>query len=170
MVLVFMTSCIPLLVSLAINSRPPAQPPQLSAPATRQRVLSACSAVTKSDVELALGRSVSGGKEEFYAGESTCDYAGGNGQVTITLQRISGDLDIPAELESLKAMVPEANVREVSGIGSRAYLLDIGKAGAQLHVLHGSREYLLVSVLGFGEAQKVTSAAESLARTALARL
>jgi hypothetical protein len=156
-----------LLLAAAVTDAPPARVP---APLPG-RAVTACLAVTKADIEQALGRPVSTGKEEKSGGESTCDYAGGLGHVTITVERLEARLDVPAELESLKALVPEATqIREITGIGSRAFFLDIGEAGTQLHVIRGEREYVLVSVLGFGNAGKVSAAVEALARKALTRL
>ena len=144
----------------------PASPPQ----PVVEKTITACAAVTRADVELALGRPVAGGKEERDGAASTCDYDGGAGQVTITVQRLAVKLDIPAEMAALKAAIPDSNAREAAGIGARAFFLDIAGAGTQLHVIHGERNYLMVSVLGFGEAAEVSAAAERMARKALARL
>ena len=43
-------------------------------------------------------------------------------------------------------------------------------AGTQLHFIRGDRDYLMVSILGFGDAGAVSAAAEEIARAALARL
>ena len=56
------------------------------------------------------------------------------------------------------------------GFGGTAFFLDIAGAGTQLHIVRGDRNYLLVSVLGFGEAARVSRAAERMARKALGRL
>jgi hypothetical protein len=48
--------------------------------------------------------------------------------------------------------------------------LDIADAGTQLHVIREDREYVMVSILGFGGAGQVSAAAERLAKIALGRL
>ena len=130
----------------------------------------ACSAVTAADLERALGRRFGPGHEESHGGESTCDYGAGNGQVSITIQRLSAKLDIPAEIESLKKSIEDASVRMVSGLGSAAFYLDIAGAGTQLHVVREDRDCVMVSILGFGDAPQVSTAAERIARAALGRI
>ncbi|HVX66694.1 MAG TPA: hypothetical protein VHA11_08840 [Bryobacteraceae bacterium] len=147
----------------ALKSAPPK-------PALAARTVSACSAVTRSDVLDALGRLVSPGEPEAEPGASTCDYAGEGGQVSITVGHTQEFLDVAAEIDALKADLPQAQLREVKGIGTRAFFVDIPGAGTQLHVVRGQHDYLMVSVLGFGTAGQVSAAAEKLARRALARL
>jgi hypothetical protein len=130
----------------------------------------ACSAVTAADLERALGRRFGPGHEEGRGGESTCDYGSGNGQVSITIQRLSVKLDIPAEVENLKKSIEDSSVRMVSGLGSAAFYLDIAGAGTQLHVVRDDRDYVMVSILGFGDAPQVSAAAERIARAALGRI
>lgn len=132
--------------------------------------VSACVAVTRADIQEALGQSVAKGEEQTDDLESTCDYAGAYGQVTITIRRLAEKLNIPAEKENLVKTIPESKVRDVEGIGTRAFFLDITGAGTQLHVIRGDHEYLLVSVLGFGDAEQVSAAAKRIARKALDRL
>jgi hypothetical protein len=126
--------------------------------------------VTAADLERALGRPFALGQEESHGTESTCDYGAGSGRVSITIHRLSAKLDIPAEIESLKRNVEDSSVRLVTGVGSMAFYLDIAGAGTQLHVVRGDRDYLMVSILGFGEAQAVSVAAEQVARAALGRM
>ncbi len=134
------------------------------------KALSACSAVTADDLERALGRRFWRGQEETRGAESTCDYGAGNGQVSITIQRLNAKLDIPAEIASLKQSIPESTVRMASGFGNAAFFLDIEGAGTQLHVIRDDRDYVMVSILGFGDAAAVSAAAERVARAALGRL
>jgi hypothetical protein len=154
-----------LLFSITASTRPaPAMKP------AAVRAVTACAAVSKADVEQALGRSVSDGKEQTDATESTCDYTGVYGQVTVTIQRLPARPDIAAEIDSLKRSIPGSAVRDAEGLGSRAFFLDIAGAGTQLHVIRGEKDYLLISVLGFGEAAQVSAAAERIARKALDRM
>jgi hypothetical protein len=134
------------------------------------KALGACSAVTADDLERALGRRFWRGQEETHGAESTCNYGAGNGQVSITIQRLHARLDIPAEIESLKESIPESTVRMASGFGSAAFFLDIEGAGTQLHVIRDDRDYVMVSILGFGNALQVSAAAERVARAALGRM
>jgi hypothetical protein len=134
------------------------------------KALGACSAVTADDLERALGRRFWRGQEETRGAESTCDYGAGKGQVSITIQRLNAKLDIPAEIASLKESIPESTVRMASGFGGAAFFLDIEGAGTQLHVIRDDRDYVMVSILGFGDALQVSAAAERVARAALGRI
>jgi hypothetical protein len=130
----------------------------------------ACSAVTAVDLERALGRSFGPGQQESHGNESTCDYGAGNGQVSITIQRLNAKVDIATEVESLKASIPESTVRITSGLATTAFFLDIARAGTQLHAIRDDRDYVMVSILGFGDAAAVSKAAERLMRAALGRI
>ena len=126
--------------------------------------------MTRADVQQVFGRSVAKGEERKEGPESTCDYAGGSGQVTITMQRLTEKLDMRAEIESLRASIPESTVREAPGIAAGAFFLDIPDAGTKLYVIRDDYDFVLISVLGFGGAAQVSAAAEALARKALGRL
>jgi hypothetical protein len=126
--------------------------------------------VTAADLEHALGRRFGRGQEESHGAESTCDYGAGNGQVSITIQRLTARVDIATEIESLKKSVPESTVRMISGLGSTAFYLDIAGAGTQLHAIRDDRDYVMVSILGLGDAAAVSTAAERLVRAALGRI
>jgi hypothetical protein len=154
-----------LLFAAAVSTRPAVAP--RPAPS---KALGACSAVTAADLERALGRRFGPGQEETHGAESTCDYGAGNGQVSITIQRISAKLDIPAEIENLKKSIEDSSIRMVTGLGTAAFYLDIAGAGTQFHVIRDDRDYVMVSILGFGEAAQVSAAAERLARAALGRM
>jgi hypothetical protein len=134
------------------------------------RALGACSAVTPADLERDLGRRFGRGHEESRGAESICDYGAGNGQVSITIQRLSAKVDIGVEIESLTKSIPDSSVRVISGLGSTAFFLDIAGAGTQLHLIRDDRDYVMVSILGFGDAVAVSAAAERIARAALGRI
>jgi hypothetical protein len=145
-----------------VENRPlPARP--LTAPIT------ACGAVTRTEVIDALGRTVGEGSETVAGAESTCDYATQRGLVTVVIERVAAMPEARKEIESLKRVVPEGSVRDAEGIGAPAFFLDIPGAGTQLHILR-EHECLLISVLGFGEPAEVANAAEKIARKALSRL
>ena len=154
-----------LLFAAAVSNKAAVEPPPMPS-----KALGACSAVTAADLERALGRRFGSGREESHGAESTCDYGAGNGQVSITIQRLNAKLDIPAEIESLKRSIEDSSVRMIAGLGGVAFYLDIAGAGTQLHVIRDDRDYLMVSILGFGEAPAVYAAAERVARAALGRM
>jgi hypothetical protein len=124
--------------------------------------------VTRFDVELALGRSVGKPEADTTANGSTCDYASGRGRVTVTLQRLDRAPSISEESAALEREIEGALTRPAPAFGPAAFFLDIAGAGTQLHVIRG-REYLLISVLGFGEAAQVAPAAAKIARAAMSR-
>jgi len=156
---------LPLLFAGVITT--PAPAPRINLPRV---AVAACAAVTREDVQEALGRAVGNGEEQTGGGESTCDYASGRGQVTVTVQRLKAKLDLAREMASLKASIPDATVRETDGVGAPAFSLDIAGAGTQLFVIRGDGALVMISVLGFGEAPQVSAAALRMARRALGRL
>jgi len=133
------------------------------------RPLTACGAAPRADVEEALGHALTNGKEQKTENGSVCQYDGNGGQVTILLQHSTDKLDISAEIRNLQATFPDATMREASGLGKRAVFLDIPDVGTQLHVIRGDYDYVMVSVLGFGDASRVAPAAEKIARHILIR-
>jgi hypothetical protein len=158
-----------LVLFLLFASAASTRPVVVSWPAP-SKAFGACSAVTPADLERALGRRFGRGHEESHGAESICDYGAGNGQVSITIQRLNAKVDIATEIGSLKTSIPESTVRMISGLGSAAFYLDIAGAGTQLHAIRADRDYVMVSILGFGDAAAVSAAAERLARAALGRI
>jgi hypothetical protein len=130
----------------------------------------ACSAATKADIEEALGHSLSNGKESRTDTGTVCNYVGAGGEVTVMLQHASSRLDVPEEIRNLQASFPNATMREAPGLGKRAVFLDMPDIGTQLHVIRSDYDYLMISVLGFGDATRVAPAVEKIARKALDRL
>lgn len=86
--------------------------------------------------------------------------------MTITIERLAAPLDLRAKIAALRASVPEGGVREAPGLGAPAFFFDIPGAGTQLYVVRDD-EFVLISVLGFGEGEQVAPAAEAMARKAL---
>ncbi len=162
---------LPLLVAFSGDGRAPANKP------SSLSFTAACTVVTRADVEQALGRPVGRGKEDTSGDSSSCDYAAGSGIVTITVERVRARLDVHAEAASLQRAIPEGRLREAhlaetaagTPAETTAFYLDIDGAGTQLHVIRGGHDYVLVSVLGFGEPDRVSQAAEKIARKALER-
>jgi hypothetical protein len=159
-----LSSILVLLAATSAGTPAPANRPIPHTPIT------ACGAVTRIEVSQALGMSVGKGEEQTAPLASTCDYAGRSGQVSITVQKLTARLDMDVEIASLRAAIPESKVRWKPGLGTRAFFLDIAGAGTQLHVIRGDQMHVMISVLGFGEAEQVSMAAERLARQALERL
>ena len=164
MILMTVLSYLPILLALAGST-----PPKTMKPATTLKTLTACVAATQADVEEALGRTLARGKEQTDAVQSSCDYAAGDGQVTVTIRKSGVKLDIPAQIADLKAAMPEGRIRELPGVGRQAFFMDLAGAGTQLHVIRGDGDYVLVSVLGLGEPEDVAKMAEKIARKVLDR-
>jgi hypothetical protein len=134
--------------------------------------VTACSLVTRAEVEQAIARVVNEGTEEIDGQASTCDYATKTGLVSITLQRLTTKPNLPREIGALKKEVPEGNVREAPGF-SEAFYFDVPDAGTQLHIINvsnGGSTHLMISILGFGDASEVSGAAAQIARKAMSRL
>ena len=121
-------------------------------------------------MQQALGRMVSKGRESADGPQSTCDYAAGTGQVSVAVQRLAARLNMAAEIESLKKAIPEAAVRDAPDLGARAFFLDIPGAGTQLYLIREDRDFVLISILGFGGPAQVSAPAAAMARKALGRL
>lgn len=167
-----MQIAVPLLFLMAATSHSSSVPGPSTpvSPASPLKIRTACAAVTKADIEAALGRPVSPGVESKGDAQSGCDYDGGEGSVTIALIHSNDKLDIDAEIADLKKLLPQGVVRNATGLSARAFFVDIPNAGAQLHVLRTDHDFLMVSVLGFGGPAQVSDAILTLARKALDRL
>jgi len=158
-------SYLPLL--LAVTSHSPAPAPAVAS--AQIKAMTACLAVTRLEVEAAIGQPIGNGKEHKDRATSSCQYDGADGQVTVSIYRSLVRLNLSAEIKQLQKSIPEAKIRDVQGLGTRAFFMDMGGIGTQLHVIRGDYDYVLVSVLGFGGASEVSGAAEALARRALDR-
>jgi hypothetical protein len=139
-------------------------------PAAELKSVTACSVVTKSEIERALGRAIGSARKLHGANGSTCEYLNESGQVTIAIRHSGATINIAAEIENLKQAFPAGRIREASGIGGRTFVVDLEDIGTQVNVFRGEHDYLLVSVLGFGGAARVATAAERIARTVSGRL
>src|SRR5947209_10636609 len=139
-------------------------------PSAERLRLAACSVVTRSDVKQVLGRAVARGTEESSSLGSTCDYETGQGLVSVTVQHLTATPDRSVEIAGLAKEIPEGVVRDAPEFGPDAFFLDIPGAGAQLHIVRGGREHLMVSVLGLGEPPEASAVAARIRRKALTRL
>jgi hypothetical protein len=156
---------LPLLLALTTPSTPPAP----ATTSTQIKAMTACLAVTRTEVEAAIGQPIGNGKEHKDRATSSCQYEGADGQVTVAIYRSLVKLNLQAEIKQLQKSIPEAKIRDLQGLGTRAFFMDMGGIGTQLHVIRGDYDYVLVSVLGFGGASQVSTAAETIARRALDR-
>jgi hypothetical protein len=106
------------------------------------------------------------GRWEVFSPER-CEYLGDGGRVTIRFGRSREVLDARSEFAALKKAFPGARVRDLNGAGVAGIVLDLDDSGTQVFAVAGEHEYLMVSVLGFGEPARVSGVAEGLARGAL---
>jgi hypothetical protein len=150
-----------LLLFFALDTNPRQAPP---AP---PKALTACTVVTRVDVEMALGRKFVRSADETSNGSSTCDYSAAGAQVTVTMQHLGAAPDLAQEKRSLLAEFPGSSVRETQMPGAAAFFVDMPDAGTLLYVLRGGRDYVMVAILGCGAPEAVSPAALKLARVAL---
>jgi hypothetical protein len=137
--------------------------------ATIDQPRGACRLVTKAEVMKVLQHPVGDGKDDMAGANPTCTFGGEYGEVTVSVQHLATRLDLAKETALLQAAVPGSTVRAVPEMGGPALFLDLGQTGGQLHIVRGDSDYLMVSVLGFGNAEHALKAAESIARKALER-
>lgn len=133
------------------------------------KALTACLAISRAEVQFALGRPVVRSQEEISGADSACDYTAGRTQVTLTLQRLKQAVDIQAEMAALQRAIEGSSARLAPKWGNCAFFLDIPGAGTQLHIIRG-HNYLLVSVLGLGDPVSTSYVVEKIAQIASARL
>ncbi len=127
----------------------------------------ACGAVSRAQIEAAIGLLIAQSTQEQSRFGSTCRYSAGDTAVEISIQHLTHSLDLPAELERLRTDIPGSELREVAGLAEHAYAVEIPDAGTQLHVLPGEREYFMVSVLGLDAGHHGFDAAMKIAQAVL---
>jgi hypothetical protein len=151
-------------VSSTSSPAPGAAQPQMSS-----TMVVSCGAVSRDQIEDAIGRLVAESTQEQSRFGSTCRYSAGDTEVEISIQHLTQSLNLPAELERLRTDIPGAELREVAGLAEHAYAVEIPDAGTQLHVLPGEREYFMVSVLGLDAGHHGFDAAMKIAQAVLKR-
>ncbi len=153
-----MTILLFLLAASTPAPKPPVKPLTTIAP---------CEIVTNADVRHAFKRPFAKGSGDA----SSCEYAALDQQVVaIKMQHSIAPLDVRAEMLTLRKAFPEARMRDAKGFSGPAFFLDLPGVGTQLFVIRGGHDFLLVSVMGLGEAKKVAPAAMQVAKIALDRL
>jgi hypothetical protein len=120
--------------------------------------LTACSSVTQDDVERAVGRSVARGVEESAKGETSCDFVGKTGVVSVAVHELDEPVNLEAQQRDLREAMPSASFRPAP----QGFFVEFPDAGTQLHVTVPPRKYVIVTVLGFGAGSD--AAAQSIAR------
>jgi hypothetical protein len=75
-------------------------------------------------------------------------------------------------LRNLQNAFPGTAVPRLTGFGkdTDVWMLDLGDAGVQIHLIHAEREYVMVSVLGLGDEGLVFDSARTIAHQALLTL
>ena len=150
-------------VLLAFGASTPPPKPVLKAPAP----LAPCQIVTHEEVQQAFRRPFAKGSEDSNA----CEYSALDQQVVaIRMQHSIPKLDVRAEMLTLRKAFPAARMRDAAGFTNPAFFLDLPGIGTQLFVIRGQHDFLLVSVMGLGEAKKVSNGARQVAIRALNRL
>jgi len=138
--------------------KPALKPPTAIAP---------CQVVAHQEVQQAFKRMFAKGTEDA----NSCEYTAiGDQTVAIKMQHSARKLDVQAEMLTLRKAFPEARMRDAAGLGTAAFFLDLPGIGTQLFVIRGDHDFLLVSVMGLGEAKKISNPTRQIAKLALDRL
>jgi hypothetical protein len=140
-------------------------PPKLSLkPLT---AMSPCEVVTNLEVRQAFKHPFAKGTGDA----SSCEYSALDQQVVaIKLHHSTHKIDVQAEMLTLRKAFPDARMRDATGFANPAFFLDHPGIGTQLFVIRGEHDFLLVSVMGLGEAKRVAPGAKQIAKKALERL
>lgn len=129
-----------------------------------------CDAVTRQQVEAAFERRVWLSEWKIRSSQDRCDYEIDGGKVTIRMERTPSKLVPSREFEELRKAFPEARAQEFMLGNAPSMLLELPSTGAQVFAIPSSNQYILVSILGFGDSARVSAAARRLTLGALERL
>lgn len=141
-------------------------PPPKALPKGPSRILP-CELVTNLEVRRAFKRPFASG----VADATSCEYTALEQQVVaIKMQHSAARINVQAEMVTLRKAFPDARLRDAAGLGGPAFFLDLPGIGTQLFVIRGDHDFLLISVMGLGEAKRVAGGARQIARIALDRL
>jgi hypothetical protein len=150
------------LVSLLSSLNHPA--PKVEPPLTA--VVNVCDVQIQRQVEEATAAYTLKARWDLVSRER-CEYLAEGGRITIRSGHSTQPLSAKFEFSALKQAFPDARAREVSSIGAPALVLDLPDSGTQVFALTGEHDYLMVSILGFGDSSHISQTAERLARAAL---
>jgi hypothetical protein len=88
--------------------------------------------------------------------------------VSVAIRRLEIPIDLQAEAAGLKALMEGSTVRTLDDARGRGFYLLIPESGAQLYIVKDDR-FVLISILGFGDAETVYEAARELAVRAIGK-
>lgn len=130
---------------------------------------SACSLVTRAEIEQAIGTTIGNGVTHEAGEADVCAYANSKGnKVNIFVSRSQNKRDFSALVGQAKEALPNAKVREFQGLGERALLVEDPNGPTILSVYRGG-DALVVSVYGIPNGPKAEAAVEKIARKAYKR-
>ena|SRR5271157_3135060 len=156
-----------LILGGTINAAEQAKPPR---PAVKPPP-SACTLVTKAEVQEAIGTAVSAGVllPDPNIRMDACAFKSPKGEVvSIFLSRSADKRDLSQLVDQAKKAVPDASVREVPGLGEKAILVDLS-SGESLLSVYRAGDSFVVSISKTGDRAKQDAAAEKIARRAFKR-
>ena len=131
--------------------------------------LSACTLVTKAEIEQAIGTVVGTAVQRQVGKAYVCTYENPKGnKVNIFIARAQGKRDLSTLLVEAQKALPQAKVRELPGIGEKALLVTDPKGGTILSVYRGG-DSLVVSVYGISNNAKAETAVEKISKKAFSR-
>lgn len=133
-----------------------------------QSEITACSLLKVNEVRRAIGKSAGEGARYQTGAGDACRYNSGEGpSVTVTVERSAGRGGASV-IDKFKMALPNAKVREVSGLGDRAVRLEHPAMGGVVTAFRGDYN-VTVTVTGM-KPGKAAGAAEKLARYAISRV
>jgi hypothetical protein len=131
---------------------------------------SICDAVPLQQIETALDRRVWLSEWTVRPSQDRCDYEIDGAKISIRAERTPAKLVPTREFEELRKAFPEARAQEFMLGKAPSMLLELPATGAQVFAIPSSNQYILVSILGFGDSAHVSDAARRLTQGALERL
>jgi hypothetical protein len=139
-------------------------------PSPAAKPLSACSLVTKPEVEHAIGMTISAVEPMKSPRADACAFTTqkGGAKVAIFAARSQEKRDLSKALDKIRTAMPSANVRELPGLGEKALLVEHPTLGTMLSVYRAG-DSLVVSVSDMRDVAKADAAAEMIARKAFSR-
>lgn len=129
--------------------------------------LSACELVTKAEVEQAIGTTVDECRPRMTNKKvDNCVFSKGRRDaVALFVSRTNDDRDIDSLFAKTKEKFPHAKIREVPGLGQKAFLVKDRRRSTMLSVYRGG-DALVVSVSLTAKGTNPDAAAETIARKA----
>jgi len=127
-----------------------------------------CTIVTKAQIEHAIGAPLHDPVPRMEHATDICSYENAQGnKVNIEVSRAK-KRDLSNVLEQTKKALPGAQIRELNGLGDKAFLVQVPKGPIMVSVYRGG-DALVVSVYGMPGGPKSEAAVEQIARQAYKR-